>query len=92
MIHRYSLALLLGLALAGPAATASANSESSGNSSGRGGTSMCRVSGNDAQGALQTVRIRADGSQAWQQVEETVLAECRAAYRLRNCAIVSCRP
>jgi hypothetical protein len=55
-------------------------------------SSMCRVTGTDAQGALRTIIIRADGSQNWTLVEEVVLIECRAAYRLQNCTIISCRP
>lgn len=55
-------------------------------------SSMCRVSGVDAQGVTRTVQIRADGNQSWQNVELVVVTECRALYRLNNCTIISCRP
>jgi hypothetical protein len=51
---------------------------------------MCRVSGTDARGARRTVLIRVDGQRAWSVVEEVVLTECRAGYRLSNCVIVGC--
>jgi hypothetical protein len=55
-------------------------------------SSMCRVSGVDAQGVTRIVLIRVDGNQSWDNVELVAATECRALYRLNNCAIISCRP
>jgi hypothetical protein len=88
-----TLAALIGSALALQAGSALAQAQGGANDPLRGGvTSMCRVTGANAQGAIQTVRIQADGSLSWAQTEQAVLAECRAAHRLQNCVIQTCRP
>lgn len=87
----FALAALLGLALAVQTGPAFAQ-DSSSNQGGRNISSTCRVTGVNAQGATQTVQIRADGTQSWSLVEQAVLNECRTNYRLNNCTIVTCRP
>jgi hypothetical protein len=90
---RQSLALasLLALAFVSHAIPAVAQ-DSSSNQGGRNISSMCRITGVNAQGALQTIRIRADGTQSWDLVEQAILNECRTNYRLNNCTVVTCRP
>lgn len=90
-VNMLAVATLLGFALAAQPGAALAQ-DSSSNQGGRSISSMCRITGVNAQGAMQTIRIRADGTQDWSQVEQSVLNECRTNYHLNNCAIVSCRP
>jgi hypothetical protein len=86
--------ITLGLAVAIVAGAGQAQAQLSSERDFRPATSsICRVTGLDAQGVLRMVTIRADGQQQdWGSVELVVLTECRAAYRLQNCTIVSCRP
>jgi hypothetical protein len=54
-------------------------------------STFCRVTGMDAQGVQRSTMIRVDGDRSWANVQEVALTECRAGYRLSNCAIVTCR-
>lgn len=86
------LAALLGFTVIGQTGPVFAQTTGSQGEYGRDIATMCRITGLNAQGAMQTVRVSVTGTQDQSQIERTVLNECRTNYHLNNCAIVSCRP
>lgn len=87
-----ALAVLLGVSFTALSDPAMAQTTGSQGEYGRDIASMCRVAGLNAQGAMQTLRISVTGTQDQNQIEQTVLNECRSNYHLSNCRVVSCRP
>jgi hypothetical protein len=89
--HRHFIVVaLLGSALVANPGAASAQSNDGHERTRPIPSTTCRVSGMDAQGRTRIVLIRVDASRAWSIVEEAVLTECRAAYRLSGCFVVNC--